>query len=177
MVVRVVPPNVDEAVIKAACRTAGDSSKQTALTLARAKSHDVVGIAPTSVVIGADQILDLDGVWLDKPRDRVDAADQLRRLANRTHRLVTGVSLVQQDRETWNYCDIATLSMMALDEATIERYLDAIGDAAYESVGAYQIERQGIGLFERIDGDFFTILGLPLLPLIGALRAHGLLIP
>ena len=177
MAVRAVGSGVDEAAVKAACRAAGEDAEAAALELARAKSRSIAGRVPSSLVIGADQILDCDGQWFDKPRDRFDAADQLRRLGGRTHRLVTSANMLRDGREVWSCCDTATLSMVALNDPAIGRYLDAVGEAAFDSVGAYQIEGRGIGLFDRIEGDYFAILGLPLVPLIAALRSQGLTIP
>ena len=148
-----------------------------AVALARAKARTVAAGGAAALVVGADQILDCEGMWFGKPQDRADAAGQLRRLSGRTHRLVTGVSLMGRESEVWHHCDIATMSMVALDEGAIARYLDAAGEAALESVGAYQVEGRGIGLFDRVEGDYFAILGLPLVPLVGALRRHGLTIP
>ncbi len=175
--VRAVRPQVDEAAIKARCRDAGASAEQASVSLALAKSRDVSSVEPNALVVGADQILDFEGDWLDKPRDRADAEEQLRRLSDRTHRLVTGICLVRSDEEVWRYCEAATLSMVALDESAIDRYLNSIGANAYDSVGAYQIEKRGIGLFKNISGDHFSILGLPLVPLIRVLRTYGFSIP
>ena len=175
--VRAVQPQVDETAIKARCRDAGNSTEQASVLLALAKSRGVSSNEPNALVVGADQILDFEGDWLDKPRNRADAEDQLRRLSDHTHRLVTGICLVRSEEEVWRHSEAATLSMVALDEPAIDRYLDAVGDNAYDSVGAYQIERHGIGLFRYISGDHFSILGLPLLPLIHALRARGFSIP
>ena len=175
--VRAVRSQVDEADIKVRCRDAGESTERASVSLALAKSRDVSSDEPSAFVVGADQILDFEGDWLDKPRDRADAEDQLRRLSDHTHRLVTGVCLVKSDEEVWRHCEVATLSMVALDEPAIDRYLDAIGANAYTSVGAYQIEGRGIRLFKYISGDHFSILGLPLVPLIHALRTRGFSIP
>lgn len=177
LAVRAVAADVDEEAIRDACRADGEGAEAAALALARAKARKVAAVGAAALVVGADQILDCRGAWFGKPRDRADAAGQLRRLSGRAHRLVTGVSLMGREGEVWHHCDIATMSMVALDEGAIARYLDAAGDAALESVGAYQIEGRGIGLFDRVEGDYFAILGLPLVPLIGALRRRGLTIP
>ena len=177
LAVRAVAADVDEGKIRAAYRAGRESAEAAATALARAKARMVAAGGAAALVVGADQILDCEGVWFGKPRDRADAADQLRRLSGRTHRLVTGVSLMGRGHEIWHHCDIATMSMVALDERAIARYLDAAGEAALESVGAYQVEGRGIGLFDRVEGDYFAILGLPLVPLVGALRRHGLTIP
>lgn len=176
LAVRAVAADVDEGKIRAACRAGAEDAEAAAVALARAKARTVAA-SGAALVVGADQILDCEGVWFGKPRDRADAADQLRRLSGRTHRLVTGVSLMGRGHEIWHHCDIATMSMVTLDEGAIARYLEAAGESALESVGAYQVEGRGIGLFDRVEGDYFAILGLPLVPLVGALRRHGLTIP
>ena len=170
---RAIPANVDEDAIKATCRSQALDVQTTALQLARSKALDIAHAEPGALVVGADQILDLDGDWLGKPRDRADAADQLRRLGGRSHHLVTAVSLVSDDSELWRHCDVATLTMTPLDAPQIEYYLDTVGESVFDAVGAYHVEGRGIRLFDHIDGDFFSILGLPLLPLLGELRARG----
>ena len=174
---RAVPSNIDETPIKVFCRENFLTTQQTALKLAHAKALDVASREPDAFVIGADQILDCEGQWLDKPLDRRDAEDQLRALNNRTHQLVTAVCIFQNSDELWSHCEVAALSMVSLDEASIARYLDGAGEAAFQSVGAYQVEGHGIRLFNRIDGDFFSILGLPLVPLLRELRTLGDAIP
>ena len=170
---RAIPANVDEDAIKATCRSQALDVQTTALQLARSKALDIAHAEPGALVVGVDQILDLDGDWLGKPRDRADAADQLRRLGGRSHHLVTAVSLVSDDSELWRHCDVATLTMTPLDAPQIEYYLDTVGESVFDAVGAYHVEGRGIRLFDHIDGDFFSILGLPLLPLLGELRARG----
>ena len=173
LISRAVPSNVDEDSIKAICRKEELDTRATAEQLARSKALDVAQAEPQALVIGADQILEFGEAWLGKPRNRADAAAQLHQLSGQSHRLVTAVSLIAGKTETWRHCSIATLTMTKLDDRGIEQYLDLIGDAAYEAVGAYQVEGRGIRLFDRIDGDFFSILGLPLLPLLRELRARG----
>ena len=170
---RAITSEIDETPIKAACRSDNDSTEVTALKLAQAKAQDVAKSQNDTIVIGADQILDVDGTWLGKPTDFTDAARQLRLLSNRAHRLVTAISMFRNQDEIWNHCAVAHLRMIALDERAIQNYLDAIGELACQSVGAYQIEGLGVRLFEWVDGDYFSILGLPLLPLLSALRSHG----
>ena len=170
---RAIPANVDEDAIKATCRSQALDVQTTALQLARSKALDIAHAEPGALVVGTDQILDLDGDWLGKPRDRADAADQLRRLGGRSHHLVTAISLVSDDSELWRHCDVATLTMTPLDVPQIEHYLDTVGESVFDAVGAYHVEGRGITLFDHIDGDFFSILGLPLLPLLGELRARG----
>ena len=143
--------------------------------LAQAKASSVAKSFSGRLVLGADQILTFDGKRFAKPADRAAARAQLRALAGRTHELHAGVALVQDEATLFQYTDTARLTMRAFSEEFLDRYLDVAGDAVTESVGAYQLEGRGIQLFERIDGDYFTILGLPLLRALDFLRRHGCL--
>lgn len=165
--------HVDEAEMKASLRADGATAAQAAETLAELKAQHVTRRHRGALVIGADQILDCDGEWFDKPADRAQAAAHLRALSGRRHVLATSVCVVRDGTLLWHHTAAAGLEMRALDEAFIERYLTTAGDAVLASVGAYQIEGLGVHLFARIDGEFFTILGLPLLPLLAFLREHG----
>jgi septum formation protein len=127
------------------------------------------------LVVGADQILECDGVSFDKPADLAAARDQLRALSARSHDLVSAACIVQDGERLWHAVDRARLWVRPLGEEFIERYLGAVGDAALAGPGGYQIEGLGAQLFERIEGDHFTILGLPLLALLEYLRARGVL--
>ena len=166
------PASVDEAEVKDALKGEGASALEAAETLAELKAQHVSRQNPGALVIGADQILECGGVWFDKPGDRAGAAVSLKALADRDHALLAGVCVVRDGMVLWHHGESASLRLRALDEDAIERYLDAAGPAALDSVGAYQLEGLGANLFERIDGDYFTILGLPLLPLLGFLRGH-----
>ncbi len=129
--------------------------------------------ASDALVIGADQILDCDSAWFDKPLDRMRAAADLRALSGKRHSLATVVCVVRDDLRLWHHRESARLTMRPLGDAFIEAYLDAIGEDSLASVGAYQLEGLGAQLFSRVEGDYFTILGLPLLPLLEFLRNHG----
>jgi len=166
------PASVDEGEIKDALKSEGARANEAADTLAELKAQHVSRKHPDALVIGADQILECDGVWFDKPHDRADAAMSLKTLAGRAHDLVASVCVVRGGAVLWHHSDRATLRVRALDDGFIERYLDAAGQTALDSVGAYQLEGLGANLFTRIDGDYFTILGLPLLPLLDFLRGH-----
>jgi septum formation protein len=144
-----------------------------AALLARAKALAVAKAFPGRLVLGADQILTLDGTRFAKPADRAAARAQLRAFAGRTHELHAAVAAVQDEATLFQHTDTARLTMRSFSDEFLDRYLDAAGDAVTASVGAYQLEGPGMQLFERIEGDYFTILGLPLLPTLDFLRRHG----
>jgi septum formation protein len=141
--------------------------------LARAKAEEVSASQPAAIVIGADQILELDGVILSKPANMAEARGALLRLSGCTHRLHSAVSVAHGGTSLWSRADSAALTMRDLSPEFIGRYLAAAGQAVLGSVGAYQIEGLGIHLFSEVRGDHFTILGLPLLPLLDWLRREG----
>ncbi len=167
-------PAVDEGEVKDALRAEGASAADVAVTLAELKAQRISRRSPGAFVIGSDQMLDCGGHWFDKPVDRAGAANHLRTLSGKTHQLISAVSVVCDGQQLWHSISRASLTMRPLSDAFIDRYLDAVGDAALGSVGAYQLEGLGVHLFTKIEGDYFTILGLPLLPLLGFLRTHGL---
>lgn len=169
------PAAIDEAAVKAEMRQQGAAAEAVAIELATRKAQVVAARHPDSLVIGADQMLETAGKWLDKPADRAAAAAQLTALAHRSHRLVSAAAVVEGGREVWRMANTSILHMRELSPAFVERYLDRVGDAAMASVGAYQLEGLGAQLFTRIEGDYFSILGLPLLPLLSFLRKHGII--
>lgn len=167
----VVPSAVDESVLKQ--QRVETSPAGLAATLAAAKARDVAAKIPDALVIGADQVLDLDGRTFDKPSSRDEARDHLKMLRGRTHVLHAAVALVRSDDIVWEYVGTARLTMRSFSDVFLEEYLDKAGDNVLASVGAYQLEDLGIQLFEAIDGDHATILGLPMLPLLSELRRMG----
>jgi septum formation protein len=169
------PPAVDEAEVKASMRAEGGSPADVAEALAVLKAQRVSRRYPGDLVIGADQMLDCDGVWYDKPADRAAARDQLLALRGRTHTLTSTAVVMRDGERLWHATDRARLTMRPFSHVFLEAYLDAVGDAALSSVGGYQLEGRGVQLFSRVEGDHFTVLGLPLLPLLGFLRDHGVL--
>jgi septum formation protein len=169
-----IPADIDERAIQS-----GSGLKDPgaiAALLARSKALQVAAREKGRAVLGADQTLALNGRMFSKPTGRVQAAEQVRALAGATHELHSAIAVVKDEKVLFEHVAVARMSMRRLSDVAIEKYLDAAGEAVTTSVGAYQLEGVGVHLFERIEGDHFTILGLPLLPLLGALRGIGLLI-
>ena len=170
-----VSAGIDERAAERPLIEAGAPPDDIALALAMAKAMAVSERRPTDLVIGADQVAALDGARLIKPQSMEDARRQLLKLSGRTHTLHSAVTVARAGAIAWHSVESAHLTMRALTPAFVGRHLAEVGAAALESVGAYQLEGRGIQLFERIDGDFFAILGLPLLPLLAFLRAEGVI--
>lgn len=173
--VTVDPPAVDEEEVKLSCKAAGLKPEEVAEALAELKAGRIAKHYPGAHVIGADQMLECGGEWFDKPVDREGARAQLMALSGRTHRLISCAVVMHNGTRIWHHVDHATLTMRTLSPEFLDRYLDAVGPAATSSVGGYQLEGPGAQLFARVTGDFFTILGLPLLPLLDFLRVRGVL--
>jgi len=171
--VEVRPADLDERSLESGAGSAGPGA--VAAFLAREKALVVARANPGRLVVGADQTLALGARRFAKPVDRAAAGEQLRALAGRTHELHSAVAFVQDTTMLFEHVGVARLTMRPLSDRLIDLYLDAAGDAATASVGAYQIEGLGVQLFERVDGDYFTILGLPLLAALDFLRQRGCL--
>jgi septum formation protein len=168
-----IPADIDERKIQ---YDSGLSQPgQIALLLAREKALAISSVHPERSVIGADQTLALGSQLFTKPAGRSQAADQLRVLAGKTHELHSAIALARDSKALFETVSVARMTMRELTETEIQAYLDAAGTAVTTSVGAYQLESLGVHLFERIEGDHFTILGLPLLPLLAFLRSEKLL--
>ena len=168
-----VPADIDERSVQ---NNSGlTAPEQIAGLLAREKACFVSSKNPGRHVVGADQTLALGNRLFSKPAGRAQAADQLRLLAGHTHELHSAVAVARDGKIMFSDVSVARMTMRRLGESEIEAYLDQAGQAVTTSVGAYQLEGLGVHLFERIEGDHFTILGLPLLPLLAFLRSEGLL--
>jgi len=172
----VEPPGLDEAGMRQAVGGKGSlSPHDVAEVLARAKAEAVSDLAPKAYVIGGDQVLALGDTIFSKPDSMEAARRQLLDLSGRTHTLHTAVAVATDGETIWAETTIATLSMRKLSPEFIGRYLAAAGEEVLGSVGAYQLESLGVQLFEKIDGDYFSILGLPLIPLLDTLRREGVI--
>jgi septum formation protein len=169
------PASIDEGAAKAELQRSGRNALEAALELARRKAVVVAQRHPQQLVLGADQLLECEGRWFDKPANRRQAREQLLELSGRRHRLATAAVLLRGKVVCWSLVEAPELVLRSLSSELIDAYLDAAGETALNSVGSYQIEGLGVQLIERIDGDLFAILGLPMLPLLAALRIEGAL--
>lgn len=165
------PAAIDERAIETGALASGADARDVALLLAQKKAEAVSNVNAGAFVIGADQTLALGTELLHKPADRAAAAAQLDHLKAKTHRLHAGVTLVRDGQVLWSDLQTAELTMRDFSAEEREDILDREGTAALNSVGGYRLEGPSIRLFETVTGDYFTILGLPLLPLLAALRA------
>jgi len=168
---KVRAPAVDEEAVK---RSHCGDGASLALRLAEAKARSLAA-DPGDWVIGSDSTVSVDGKPYSKPRDRAEAADHLAAFSGRTMLLSSAVALARVGGDEWSHCDSATLDFRALSPGFIDAYLDAEWPEVAYCVGVFRIEGRGVTLFDRIAGNHFTILGMPLLPLLAALRARGLL--
>jgi septum formation protein len=169
------PADIDESAIKEECRRGGRSSAECATCLAEAKACAVAARHQGRLVLGADQLLDCEGEWFDKPRDRTEAYNQLRRLRGRAHMLITAAAIVRDDKRLWKTVEQSRVTMRPFSDMFLDRYLDAMDERVCKTVGGYELEGLGAQLMEEVEGDYFAILGLPLLPLLHFLRGAGAL--
>jgi len=167
--------HIDEEALKRDSKSEGLGVEQTALRLAVAKAAKVSEHHPDKFVLGADQILECEGSWFDKPADMEGARHHLKTLRGSHHRLVNGLAIVHRGSTVWTHTAVATLEMRNFSDMFLETYLDRSGEKILSSVGAYLLEAEGAQLFKTIEGDYFTILGLPLLPVLAFLRQQNII--
>lgn len=170
--VEVTPAQIDERGLEESFKTTREPTARLAENLAVAKAESVSKQQRDHWVIGADQTLSFGTETLHKPANMTDAANQLRHLRNATHELTSAVAIARNGHSVWTHTDQARLTMRDFSEDELQQVLMLEGEALLGSVGSYRLEGASIRLFERIEGDYFTILGLPLLPLLHALRTH-----
>ena len=166
---------IDERAVEAPLLESGMDAADIAQLLAQAKADAIATRYPGAWVIGCDQTLSMDGQIFHKPENMPEARSRLLALSGKTHQLNSAVCLVKDGELKWSTLSVSNITFRQLDPGYIGRHLAEVGETALASVGAYQIEGLGVRLMEKIDGDYFSIMGLPLLPLLAALRAHGLI--
>ena len=165
-----IASDVDEENVKRAARAEGARAAETAFLLAEMKAQKVAARNPRALVVGADQILVCENIWFDKPGNLQGARTQLKALRGRVHDLETAVVCYRGGARQWFHVSRPRLTMRGFSDAFLETYLAAERDEILGNVGAYRLEGRGAQLFEQIEGDFFSVLGLPLLPLLSYLR-------
>jgi septum formation protein len=169
-------PDVDEAAIRLSMIDKDASVEAAAVLLAEKKAVQISsGTRPAALVIGADQILECDGEWFEKPDSIARARLQLSRLSGTSHRLISSVVVALNGTVIWCHTDQARLTMRSLGDEFLESYIEVMGEKLFASVGAYQLEGLGAQLFSSVEGDHYTVLGLPLLPLVEFLRQQNIL--
>lgn len=164
------PAAVDESEVKRALRADGAAAGDVAEALAEMKARRVSSRQPGAIVIGADQMLECNGVWFDKPPDLDHARAQLVSLRGKSHTLISSVVTVRDGGRLWHHTDRTVLTMRPFGDVFLDSYLDRLGDSVLSTVGGYRLEGLGAQLFSRVEGDYFTVLGMPLLPLLEHLR-------
>lgn len=170
---RIEPAGIDESEIKASLRAQGADAAHVAETLAELKATRVSRRHAGALVVGADQMLACGDVWYDKPADLAEARRHLAALRGKQHDLLSAVCVVRDGARIWHHAEQAQMRMRNFSDGFLDRYLQTVGNDALGLVGAYRLEGPGIQLFAQINGDFFGIIGLPLLPLLDFLRGHG----
>lgn len=164
------PADIEETELKAELRAKGIGNEQVAAALAEAKALNVSQASPQALVLGCDQVLVCGNRLFDKPRDMSEARENLLFLRGKPHTLISACALAQGGKVVWQHEERATLVMRTFTDAFLDTYLKSQGAAVLSSVGCYQLEGRGAQLFDKVEGDFFSILGLPLIPVLGALR-------
>jgi septum formation protein len=169
------PADIDEAGLKDGLLAAGKTASEIAATLAEAKALEVSRHQPDALVLGADQVLEFDGELVSKCADMAAARDLLLRLRGKTHRLISALALAEGGRACWMFTDTATLKMRQYSDEFLDAYLSAEGTRLLAGVGCYRLEGMGAQLFESVKGDYFSILGMPLQPLLAELRQQDVI--
>lgn len=170
-----IAARVDEAAVRDALVADGAQPREIADALAEAKARKLSTKFPDAMVIGCDQVLVVDGEVLDKAGNRAEAEAQLRRLSNKTHHLLSAVVLCESGQPVWRHVGSARLTMRKLSEPYLAGYLERNWQSVRGCVGAYKLEEEGVRLFARIEGEYFTVLGLPLIELLGYLAYRGVI--
>lgn len=169
------PARIDEEAIRAALESEGASPRDQADTLAEMKAQKVAARCPGAVVIGCDQVLDFKGQVFGKPGDLAEARTQLSALRGQTHKLLSAVVLYEGEKPVWRFVGEVRLTMRDFSDSYLDGYLARNGASVLESVGGYKLEEEGVRLFSSIQGDYFTVLGLPMVALLSYLAQRGMI--
>jgi septum formation protein len=175
LVFKIERPTIDEPAIRRSMIASGAGVESGAARLADLKALEISAKHPACLVVGADQILESDGAWFEKPINIGQAQKQLNQLSGGQHRLISSVAVALNNSVVWRHTDQATLHMRPLSADFLATYIEVMGNRLYSSVGGYQIESLGAQLFDSVAGDHYTVLGLPLLPLLAFLRENDVL--
>jgi len=167
------PVRIDEESIRTALIAEDATPRDIADTLAEMKARKASASYPADLVLGCDQVLDDGGEVLGKPRDRDEIAAQIRRLSGNTHKLLSALVIYEGGEPVWRHVGVARLTMGQVSDAYLDAYLERNWESLLSSVGGYKLEEEGVRLFNRVDGDYFTVLGLPLLDLLSYLKLRG----
>ena len=169
----VVTARVDEDMIRRALEAEGAAPREIADALAESKARKVSGKRPGSLVLGCDQVLDFQGEVLSKPRDPEDARAQLQRLRGQRHMLLSAAVIYRDGEPLWRFVGVVRLFMRQFSDAYLDQYLDRNWHEIQHCVGGYMLEAEGVRLFEKVDGDYFTVLGMPLVEILSYLTLQG----
>lgn len=173
--IEIMPARIDEDAVKAALRVEGAPARDQADKLAELKALRISARVPGRLVLGADQVLVADGAVFDKPADRAEAAAQLRSLRAGAHELMSAAVIAVDGAPVWRHVGRARLWMRRFSDAFLAAYLDSMGERVTQTVGGYMLEAEGAQLFSRVEGDYFSVLGLPLLEILAHLRDREVL--
>ncbi len=170
----IYPADIDESIIKNKCKSENKPSKEAALELAIDKAKLISNRYQERLVVGADQMMSCEGRWFDKPENKEMAREHLSFLRGKTHLLSSAAVVVKDGEVVWRHIDQARLTMRDFSDDFLNDYLEEMADDTLQTVGSYRLEKRGIQLFDKIDGDYFTILGFPLLDFMGFLREQNI---
>lgn len=171
--VEAISPRIDEDAVKVALMSEAAAPRDIADTLAELKARKISEKMPGALVIGCDQVLDFEGSLLSKPETPEEALDQLRRMRGRRHKLLSAAVICRDGRPEWRHVGQVRLTMREASDSYLQGYVARNWDSIRHSVGAYKLEEEGVRLFTAIDGDYFTVLGMPLLELLNFLMLRG----